>query len=157
MRTRSGKGILLVYRGGTAGIIATVGNEATQLVREGFEVTLVLLGDPDCSKPHQTIEGVRIILPRLWARKLPKTGWAWAIKLVGWGPAPPCGGPPRWGRAPPYSLGVRLPTQGFAQGSNSHTSGGSRTAAVPAAPAGRMPALRSGPHFHSSSRRGEPT
>ena len=82
MRTRSGKGILLVYRGGTAGIIATVGNEATQLVREGFEVTLVLLGDPDCSKPHQTIEGVRIILPRLWTRKLPKTGWAWAIKYV---------------------------------------------------------------------------
>jgi len=74
--------ILLLYRGGTAGIIPTVSNEALRLAREGFSVTLVLLGDPDPSLAHQDIEGVRIIRPRLWTRRLPKTGWAWAIKYI---------------------------------------------------------------------------
>jgi glycosyltransferase involved in cell wall biosynthesis len=82
MSPASEREILLVYRGGAAGIIATVGNEAVQLAREGFRVTLVLLGDPDSSKPHQGLEGVRVVRPRLWSRRLPKTGWAWVVKYV---------------------------------------------------------------------------
>ena len=82
MNPGSEKEILLVYRGGTAGIIATIGNQAIQLAREGFRVTLVLLGDPDPSKPHQRLEGVRIIRPSLWSRRLPKTGWAWLLKYL---------------------------------------------------------------------------
>jgi glycosyltransferase involved in cell wall biosynthesis len=74
--------ILLLYRGGTAGIIPTVANEARALVEAGFQVTLLTLGDPDSSKPHQDLPGVRVIRPSLVTRSLPKTSWAWALKYI---------------------------------------------------------------------------
>jgi hypothetical protein len=74
--------ILLVYRGGTAGILSTVSNQARRLAMEGFETTLVLMGDPDRGRNHQEIEGVEVRWLHLWSRKLPKNGFGWFVKYL---------------------------------------------------------------------------
>src|SRR3989304_833901 len=74
--------ILLVYRGGTAGILSTVSNQARRLALEGFETTLLLMGDPNREKPHQEIDGVEVRRLHLWTRKLPKNSFGWVVKYL---------------------------------------------------------------------------